>query len=106
MENGQEITKPALDVETSPTIGVPTYAGASNFQESPALDARKPLGNGHDTTVYHEGETPIVTVKDADVKNSDKDIVQNISASEENLSAKYKYPNRSQDTGIMDADQK
>lgn len=60
----------------------------------PELDTKKPVGNGVNAPSYGGGATLIPT-KSADMKNSDTQI--NISASGENLSAKYKYPRKTQD---------
>ncbi len=69
----------------------------------PNLDAMKPIGNGVNAPVYQDSETVIIATKSADMTNSDTDL--NISASTENLSAKYKTPRVNQDTGIMYSDQ-
>lgn len=70
----------------------------------PNLDAMKPIGNGVTAPTYQYGETNIISTKSADMTNSSTDL--NISASTENLSAKYKTPRNNQDTGIMYSDQK
>lgn len=69
----------------------------------PNLDTKKPVGNGVNAPVYENGEANIITTKSADMTNSDSTL--NISASEENLSAKYKYPRNSQDEGLTYSDQ-
>lgn len=48
---------------------------------------------------YHNGVTPIIATMTADTTNVGTDL--NISNSEENLSAKYKYPTVKQDTSQM-----
>ncbi len=70
------ITQPALDSkDTGGVVGQPSYAGA----------------------------TTIIATKSADMTNSTTDL--NVSASSENLSAKYKYPRVSQDVPPKAANQ-
>ena len=62
------ITKPSLDSKpTAGVVGTPTYQDA----------------------------TTLISTKSADMTNSDTDL--NITASNENLSAKFKYPRVSED---------
>lgn len=69
----------------------------------PNLDTLKPIGNGVNAPQYQDSDTNNVTVKTADVHNSDTEL--NITASEENLSRKYKYPQKKDDAGITYHDQ-
>lgn len=74
------------------------------YQTKPDLKTMKPIGNGVNAPVYKEGETVIIATKSANMTNSGTDL--NISASNENLSAKFKNPRNRQDTGIMYTGQK
>ena len=72
----------------------------------PELDAKSPIGNGVDTVEYKEGDTVNATIETADMTNADAGQI-NISASEENLSAKFKNPQNQQGTQVGEySDQK
>jgi hypothetical protein len=60
----------------------------------PALDTKKPVGNGITAPAYFNGVANIIATKSAST-NQGTDI--NGTASSENLSAKFKNPNVSQD---------
>lgn len=60
--------------------------------EKTNLDTKSPVGNGVATPEFTDGTT-LISTKTADTTNSDTNLNQ--SASEKNLSAQYKYPNKS-----------
>jgi hypothetical protein len=61
----------------------------------PNLDTKKPVGNGVTAPTYKNGVANIISTQSADMTNASTDL--NVSASTENLSAKFKYPRVSQD---------
>lgn len=65
------------------------------YIKKPSLDCKYPVGNGIHAPGYKEGGTTIIATKTADMNNTGTDI--NITASQENLSAKFKYPRVRQD---------
>jgi hypothetical protein len=69
----------------------------------PNLDAMKPIGNGINAPQYQNSDTNIIATKSVDMTNSGTNLNQ--SASSVNLSAKYKNPQKKQDTGITYSDQ-
>ena len=83
---GMGYTAPSL----APNVGP---AGIAPITQ-PSLNAMKPMGNGINAPVYHDGETTIIATKSADMTNYDTTL--NISASTENRSAKYKNPQKTQ----------
>jgi hypothetical protein len=75
-----------------------------DFATQPDLKAMKPLGHGISGVGYKNGVDELAKTKSADMTNSSSTL--NITASNENLSAKFKYPQAHQDTGIMYTGQK
>ncbi len=73
--------------------------GGANITQ-PTMDNEEEYNVG--VVGYHGGVTPNIGTYTADTTNSGTDL--NISASEENLSAKYKYPNVRQNTSQMPAE--
>ncbi len=71
--------------------------GGANITQPSLNDAEQEYIVGQ--VGYHGGVTPIITTMTADTTNSGTDL--NITASEQNLSAKYKNPNVKQDTSQM-----
>ena len=71
--------------------------GGANISQ-PSLDAEQEYNVGR--VGYHNGGTTIISTMTADTTNSDTNTLDT-TASEENRSAKYKYPNVSQDTSQM-----
>lgn len=88
------------EVKQAYTVGEPyetnSYGGA-NITEPSLGDAEREYEVG--AVGYHGGVSPIITTYSADTNNSDTSL--NVGASEENLSAKYKYPRVSQNTSQM-----
>lgn len=65
--------------------------GTSEGITNPALDTKKPVGNGIDAPVYQQGVAKNgVVATTADVTDSSTNINQ--TSSDENLSAKFKNP--------------
>lgn len=65
------------------------------YIKKPSLDCKYPVGNGVSKPEYKSGGTDIIATKSADMTNMGTEI--NITASQENLSAKFKYPRVRQD---------
>ncbi len=61
-----------------------------NYATQPDLDTKSPVGNGINKPVYKNGVEELISTKSADMTNASTNINQ--SASEENLSAKFKNP--------------
>jgi hypothetical protein len=85
--------------KTNSVVGEPTRgAGDYDFAKNTSLDANSPVSGGAptmDSGFGQEGSIRPSLSANVDIKNSDTNL--NIGASQENLSAKYKYPNVSQD---------
>jgi len=75
-----------------PVMGVEAY-GSAEFAKPASLDAKSPVMGGSASV---GGDYVPASLKTASTTNSDTSL--NTTASNENLSAKYKYPQVSQDT--------
>ncbi len=97
MENtiGEYADKKAFVGQHDSPVQVGSNSGANI--SSPTLDAEEDYNVG--TVSYHTGGTAIISTMTADTTNSGTDL--NITNSEENLSAKFKYPRVSQNTSQM-----
>lgn len=72
--------------------------GGANITEPSLIKTEQEYNVGQ--VGYHGGVTPIISTYSADMTNSDTNTLDT-TASEENLSAKYKNPNVKQDTSQM-----
>jgi len=61
----------------------------------PSLDTKKPVGNGVTAPAYDNSVANIIATKTADMRNTGTNLNQ--TASNENLSAKFKNPRVKQD---------